>query len=450
VKLPTYKLILLALLPVLTLINTAPAQSLPGADQAPQIDPARQGEIIDSICFALNEIYVFPDVAEKMEIHVRKRLKDGVYDTITNAAEFAYLLSQDLQEISRDRHLGVRWFTDAQLAEMPGDSLTDEDIRRMTIEGRYNNWGFEKLERLDGNVGYLKLNQFADASLAGGTAIAAMNFLANCDALIFDLRDNGGGSPSMIQLMSSYLFDEPMHLNSFYIRQEDTTKQFWTQAYVQGPKMVDADIYVLTSDYTFSGAEEFTYNLKNMERATIVGETTGGGAHPIEGRVFANLNIGMSLPFGRAVNPITGTNWEGTGVEPHISVPSAQALDRAYAEAIQKLLDDTADPERREILEWTKATLDRKLNPLELDPHLMRSYAGRYGPRTITFENEQLFYQREGRPKYQMIPFTRDTFMFDEIDYFRLKVVKNEEGEITHLQGIYRGGRTDITPKGDS
>jgi hypothetical protein len=131
-------------------------------------------------------------------------------------------------------------------------------------------------------------------------------------------------------------------------------------------------------------------------------------------------------------------------------VPSAQALDRAYAEAIQKLLDDTADPERREILEWTKATLDRKLNPLELDPHLMRSYAGRYGPRTITFENEQLFYQREGRPKYQMIPFTRDTFMFDEIDYFRLKVVKNEEGEITHLQGIYRGGRTDITPKGDS
>jgi hypothetical protein len=165
--------------------------------------------------------------------------------------------------------------------------------------------------------------------------------------------------------------------------------------------------------------------------------------------MFANLNIGMSLPFGRAVNPVTGTNWEGTGIEPHIQASYDQARERAYSEAIGGLLEKETDTERRENLVWTKETLDRKIDPLTLDEELMRSYAGRYGPRTITFENGELYYQREDRPKYKMIPFTEDTFMFDDIDYFRLQVVKNDEGEITHLKGIYQGGHTDISPKED-
>jgi len=149
------------------------------------------------------------------------------------------------------------------------------------------------------------------------------------------LRYNGGGAPSMIQLISSYFFAERKHLNSFYVRASDSWEHFWTQEEVQGPKLVDVPIFILTSGRTFSAAEEFTYNLKNMERATIVGETTGGGAHPVNGRNFdfGTFTITMSVPYGRAVNPTTGTNWEGVGVVPDIAVPADQALDKALQEA---------------------------------------------------------------------------------------------------------------------
>jgi C-terminal processing protease CtpA/Prc len=193
---------------------------------------------------------------------------------------------------------------------------------------------------LPGNIGYLKLNGFVDAQIAGPTAVAAMNFLANADALIVDLRDNGGGSPSMIQLLSSYFFEERVHLNSFYIRRTDEWEEFWTHDQVQGPRMTEMPIFVLTSGRTFSAAEEFTYNLKNLERATIVGETTRGGAHPVTGSTipFDGFTIGMTIPYGRAVNPVTGTNWEGTGIDAHIEVPADDALDAAVREASRSIV----------------------------------------------------------------------------------------------------------------
>ena len=156
-----------------------------------------------------------------------------------------------------------------------------------------------------------------------------MAFLANCDALIVDLRENGGGSPEMIQLLSSYFFSgEPRHLNSFYYRLDEKTEQYWTLPYVPGANLAETDLYVLTSSCTFSGAEEFTYNLKNMKRATIIGEATGGGAHPVRLEIL-NDHFVMRVPYARAVNPISKTNWEGTGIEPDVQVPAGRALDQA-------------------------------------------------------------------------------------------------------------------------
>ncbi|UCD62834.1 MAG: S41 family peptidase, partial [Candidatus Zixiibacteriota bacterium] len=312
-----------------------------GVDASPKIDGKIQAQIIDSVAAALDEVYVFPDVALEMGKHLRKQHKDGAYKGIVSTAEFALRLSEDLRSISNDRHLRVFYVPTEDFQHYQQDSLSDEEAKLLEEEHlrqmRHENFGFVRAERLTGNVGYLRLDGFNDARYGGATAVAALNFLAYCDALIIDLRFNGGGHPSMIQLITSYFFEEPQHLNSFYIRKEDTTRQFWTQAQVQGPRMSDADLYVLTSERTFSAAEEFTYNLKNMERATIIGETTGGGAHPVDGRLFANLNVGMSLPFGRAINPITGTNWEGTGIEPHLQVPQDQALEVAHLEALKKL-----------------------------------------------------------------------------------------------------------------
>jgi C-terminal processing protease CtpA/Prc len=163
-----------------------------------------------------------------------------------------------------------------------------------------------------------------------------MTFLSHVDAIIFDLRENGGGDPRMVAMISSYLFDKPTHLNDLYNRKEDFTTQYWTLPYVPGTTLADKPAFVLTSKSTFSGAEEFTYNLKNLKRATIVGETTGGGAHPVAGhRIDDHFMIGV--PYARAVNPISRTNWEGTGVEPDVAVKAADALEKAEELAISKM-----------------------------------------------------------------------------------------------------------------
>lgn len=199
------------------------------------------------------------------------------------------------------------------------------------------NCGFRKAEQLDGNVGYLKFNMFAPPEICGPTASAAMNFLAGTRALILDLRDNGGGSPSMVAFVASYLFDRRTHINDLWTRRTDSTQEFWTQDSVPGRRFGgEKPVYVLTSANTFSGAEEFAYDLKTLKRATIVGETTGGGAHPVRGRRIDD-HFMIGVPFARAINPITHTNWEGVGVEPDVKVSASEALATAQKLLRQKM-----------------------------------------------------------------------------------------------------------------
>jgi hypothetical protein len=248
----------------------------------PAVNAQGRAAIIDDIAAALNETYVFPETAKKMEEIMRRQLKGGAYDSLGTMDAFTQKLTEDLRSVSHDLHLGVVWDPEPPAGETGGPTPAEREAR-FVAQMRRDNYCFRKVEHLAGNVGYLKLDCFAQAELAGGAAVAAMGFLASSDALIFDLRDNGGGSPSMIQLLTSYLMSgEPTHLNSFYIRKGDKTEQYWTQAWVPGTRMTDVPVFVLTSGRTFSAAEEFTYNLKNLKRATLVGETTGGGAHPVD------------------------------------------------------------------------------------------------------------------------------------------------------------------------
>jgi C-terminal processing protease CtpA/Prc len=213
------------------------------------------------------------------------------------------------------------------------------------------NYGFETVERMQGNIGYLDLRMFAGLELGGETAAAALTFLANTDALIIDLRNNGGGQPEMIAFITSYLFDEPTHINDIYERKSDTTRQFWTSAFVPGRRFGGRKpVYILTSKSTFSGGEEFAYNLKALKRAAVIGETTGGGAHPVRSyRASAHLSIGV--PFARAINPVTKTDWEGIGVVPDISLPADQSLGRAYVMALEEVKARMTDPEGKKALQ---------------------------------------------------------------------------------------------------
>ena len=326
------------------------------------IDGATRASVIDNLIKELNDAYVFPEMAKKMETDLRARLSGKEYDSIPSGRAFAEKLTADLQSISKDKHLRVRFSAQPIPLRKERGEPTAEEKERNSWFNRRINFGFERVERMNGNIGYIDLRGFSDHEAGAETVAAAMKFLANTDALVFDLRQNGGGSPRMVALISSYLFgDKPVHLNDLYWRKGDKTDEFWTKPELAKVRFQDKDIYVLTSNRTFSAGEEFTYNLKNLKRATIIGETTGGGAHP-GGVERLGDHFGAFIPSGRAISPITKTNWEGTGVEPDVKVPKDQALKTAYLMALNKsvsnIKDEAIQRGLKELIQETQKELD--------------------------------------------------------------------------------------------
>lgn len=338
-----------------------PARQAPPEQPDMTVDAAARKEVIENLIKRLNDAYVFPDAAARMEQAVRARVSKGEYDQITSAKKFAEKLTADVQEVSRDKHLRVR-YSAQPIPERPGGPRepTTEEREQYRREMSRINYGFQKIERLPGNIGYVEFRGFLDPEGGAETVASVFNFLANTDAIIFDLRKNGGGDPAMVALICSYLFGaEPVHLNSLHWREGkgERVEEFWTRKEVAGKRYTGKDVYVLTSSYTFSGAEEFTYNLKNLKRATIIGETTGGGANPGGGNRLSK-HFGAFIPRGRAVSPITKTNWEGTGVEPDVKVPADQALTTARLVALKKAVEKATDDD-------VKGALQREIDMLQ-------------------------------------------------------------------------------------
>jgi hypothetical protein len=370
---------------------------------------------VDSLSAHLNRIYVFPDKAKEMSDFIQKNLKDGKYDALVDPLAFSDQVTKDIISISNDKHLNFR-FAPQRISEMRNNqNAAAPDLAEMKKEMGKDNFGFVEVKILPGNIGYIKFNGFSEASLAGDAASAAMNFVSYTDAIIFDVRENGGGSPSMIQLLTSYLYEEgeSVHLNNFYFRPNELTQQTWTLPYVPGKRNPKAQVYVLTSNYTFSAAEEFTYNLKNLKRGTIIGETTGGGAHP-GGLSIINDQFVCFIPNGRAINPITETNWEGVGVIPDVKVAKQDALNTAHILALDSLMKSKTDEAEINVYKWHKDILNAKIKPYQADVKKFKNYVGKFGPRSIFFENNALYYQRDGRPKFELSPLDENLFYIEE------------------------------------
>ena len=318
-------------------------------------------EIVTTALSLLRANYVFPEVAEQAATAVEARLAAGEYDNLDEIT-LTELLTRHLQEVTGDKHLRI-WLGGGPppgrgpggpgpgRGPGPGPDQTEpgnHEARRLAMRqrGRMDNFGIRRVERLDGNVGYLDLRRVAMAANAGPAVAAAMELVAGTYALIFDLRHNGGGAPDGVALWCSYLLkEEPTHLNDIFHADTGETRQFWSLPYVPGTRYVDRPVYVLISSHTFSGGEELCYNLQALGRAELIGETTGGGAHPTRGFPVSSA-VMIGIPFARSINPVTGTNWQGTGVIPDVAVPEAEACDVAYGKALRHVLalDDVPPP----------------------------------------------------------------------------------------------------------
>jgi hypothetical protein len=352
---------LLTVAPLLVLLASGrPLAQAPAPARDLVVDAAMRNEVIDGALRHLNDGYVFPEMAGAMSAAIRARQQRHEYDGVTSGRRLAELLTEHLREVSKDKHLNV-FFNADPVPPPPPPPPGGGGRERMRAFFALRNFDFFKLERLAGNIGYLDLRGFMPPDLSGETATAAMTFLADMEAVIVDLRQNGGGAPQMVAFMTSYFVGpEPVHLNDFYDRTSGRTMSSWTLATVPGKRLLNKDLYILTGPRTFSGAEEFTYNLKALKRATIVGENTGGGAHLVRG-VEINAHFGIGVPSGRPINAITKGNWEGTGVEPDVKIPADLALAKAHLMAIEKLRSDIGDSRFKEEVKNATERLRKEL-----------------------------------------------------------------------------------------
>ncbi|WP_181773059.1 S41 family peptidase [Amycolatopsis pittospori] len=307
---------------------------------------------IDDVCRRLRDHYVFPDVAEKLAVFLQARLGEGAYAGLDDKA-LAEAVTRDLQSVNGDKHLRLRFHIDP-LPEVDGESFDPEVYRR---EAELNGFGIASARRLSGNVGYLETKLLYGPDISGEVLAAAMTLLATADALLIDVRENRGGDPTAVAMLISYLVGEPTHYNSIYLRDGDVTNQFWTLPHVPGRKFgADKPVWVLTGPTTFSGAEDLSYSLQQLGRAKTVGAVTGGGANPRK-QFKVDTHLDVTVPGGRAVNPVTGTNWEGVGVRPDIPVAVEDAFGTAYALALEHVLTLGDSGVRRQIADEARLAL---------------------------------------------------------------------------------------------
>ncbi len=406
------------------------------------VGSVEKAAVIESVCGHLEREYIFADISDRYVQTLRENLRSGTYDDIQDPEAFAAAITEDLASIHKDRHLQVQFNPEWVSEERNRKDLDEAAIARSKWRNRAANYGFQKVEILPGNIGYMKLDSFSYEEAAYEVAIGAMSLLSNIEALVLDLRSNGGGSPEMVQFLCSYFLGNPRkHLNSFTYKDPQKLTQYWTYTFLPGRRLDEVELFVLTSNNTFSAAEEFAYNLKSMDRAVIVGETTGGGAHDNRFVVLTDRYM-MSLPFARAVNPVTKSNWEEVGVEPDVPASGDMTLKTALALASASLAEREGSSYANAFHAWHHDVYDYALHPAKPDEEALQAYVGIYGPRTITFEDGSLFYQRRDRDKMKMIPMGPDLFMFDEPDWFRLRFFR-EGDRVVAVEGLTPEGTLD-------
>ncbi len=337
---------------ILAALMLAPVHVAAQGERDPQMTHAMRAEVVEALASALRENYVFPDTAETVAVELTERINSGTYDSATTASSFADALNEDLRSVGNDRHFRLLYAPNRPSRQRRGDGgpPTAEQVEQEEERTARYGFGIAGVRRMPGNIGYMDVRAFMRPEFVAPAYEAAMKLLSGSDAVIVDLRSNGGGDPQSVAQLMSHFFarGDERHINSIYNRPRDQTREFWTNPTVE--TRYTGTVYILTSGYTFSGGEEFAYDMQTQERGTLIGETTGGGANP-GGSVPLAHGFVAFVPSGRAINPVTGTNWEHVGVKPDRDVPATEALASAYKSAIEASIESEADERRKSRLQ---------------------------------------------------------------------------------------------------
>ena len=416
--------------PVKTLIIVILILMIPGSPSLSQDSgnsvPDRR-VIVETIIDCFDRHYVLPEIIPVLKDTLCDNLEKGRYSDAKNTESLLYSLSRDLRLITGDKHVRLNYIEKSgRTAGQYGNSILEPSVQSL----EQVNYDFRKVEWLPGNIGYLRFDSFRDPAYAGEKLTSAISYLDNCDAIILDLRYNGGGKETMVKFVASYFFEKPTLINQMYFSRQDSLWQTWTSEYVPGKKLADKPLYILTGPNTASAAEAFSYSLQKLGRATIIGETSRGAAHWVDFFYFPELHMEIKLPVAMPVNPVTKTNWEKTGVIPDIRIAEHLAFETAYLTALKTIASRIDDKVEKSNLEWFINITNERLKNEPLHEIKLEEYAGKYENLEFIIRNGQLLWYGGEGEEYVIVPISRDNFMFTDTNDYIIKFIRNEKGEI--------------------
>jgi hypothetical protein len=421
------------------------------------IEGTSRSAAIEEIGALISDNYFDAALAQQLATELEGLAQDADMEDVTSGNLLAALLTERLQHT--DRHFDVHWRGAEQIARTRAEWAAEEAQAEATGGGpadpnrwaslRRHNFAFGDLSVLDANVGYLNLTGFAPIEPAEPTARAALAYLANTDAMIIDLRENGGGSPDMVQYLLSHFLPAGTEVvyNTFLPRTDEPTEMRTLPAHPAGHRP-DVPLYILVGPETLSAGEALAYHLQAMGRATIIGETTAGGANP--GDFFlAASGYSVFIPTATSRNAITGTNWDGVGVTPDISVPAGSARDRALLELYRQMAETNEVPDQARSANWQAQLLAAEIEPWTPTEAMLQAYTGEYGPRRISVVNGELVYQREGRDPNTLLALTEHVFRFADTTEYQLEFAGAETGRADTLILRLENGAMDSSLRTD-
>ncbi len=395
--------------------------------KAQNLTNKKKDDVLQSMIKKIESIYPFPEVSAKTIIGLQEQISNGLFYRYNSPNEFANEVTNSLEELSNDKHLDLIYnpgLAKALLEDTTpaATTYTDEEAK---IEV-WNNYGFKELSILDGNIGYINLTVFFATGYAGKKADIAMSYFSECNALIIDLRQNGGGWGDMVDYLLGYFIDNA-HPLLLTISESTINGSLYSEVvpqYVPGKKLIDIPIYVLTSPVTASAAEAFTSHLKYFNNnVVIVGKKTKGAENPVT-HLAIDENFVLQIPGNKKIYSGNPNTWEGVGIYPDIEVETKDAKKSAHMNAIKKLMSMTTDTIALDKYQWALDGVTASYN--NIDEKTVEKISGSFDKIKIYYKGGILYYQYEKRAASKLIPITKNYFLVEGADYFRIKFILSE------------------------
>jgi len=398
----------------------------------------RKKIVLDSVISKIEKVYPFQEISLKTINGLNEQINSGYFDKTETLNEFACKVTESLEELSKDKHLDLIY--NPELAKILLADNSEADVNYTIEEAKtelWNNYGFKELSILDGNIGYINLSVFFATEYAGKKADIAMNFFSDCNALIIDLRQNGGGWGDMVDYLLGYFIDYPSPL-LLTITESNLDGSKYSEVvpqYVPGEKLTDIPIYLLTSPVTASAAESFTSHMKYFNKnVTIIGKRTKGAENPVL-HIALNEDFILQIPGFKILYSANPIGWEGVGINPDIDVPVKDAKRTAHLMALENLINSSQDNNAIYKYQWAIDGLKAGYDIVSVKNII--KYSGKYDKIKVNYIDGKLYYQYAERPENLLIPISDDYFLVEGIDYFRVKFFSDKESVVMKLIYTY-------------